>query len=175
VVTYVQRISLIFTIMHSIPPCQIVGSEDALNPERPGHNVLIPPVDRDAVPVDLYLCKVVAGFPSPADDYVEKSLDLNELLIKRPAATFFVRVEGESMLGAGIHPDDILVVDRSLTPGAGKIVVCALNGELTVKRLAREDQQWRLVAANPGYPDIAIHEGLETIIWGVVTASIHLI
>lgn len=162
--------------MHTIPPCQIVGSEDLFNPGPLGRNVFIPAVDRDVVPVDLYICKVVAGFPSPADDYVEKSLDLNELLIKRPAATFFVRVEGNSMLGAGIHSDDILVVDRSLTPDAGKIVVCALNGELTVKRLlAREDKQWRLVAANPDYPDIAIHEGLETIIWGVVTASIHLI
>ncbi|OYV18084.1 MAG: SOS-response transcriptional repressors (RecA-mediated autopeptidases), partial [Methylococcaceae bacterium NSM2-1] len=149
-----QRISLIFTIMHTIPPCQIVGSEDLFNPGPLGRNVFIPAVDRDAVPVDLYICKVVAGFPSPADDYVEKSLDLNELLIKRPAATFFVRVEGDSMLGDGIHPDDILVVDRSLTPDVGKIVVCALNGELTVKRLAREDQQWRLVAANPDYPDI---------------------
>ena len=170
-----QRISLIFTIMHTIPPCQIVGSEDLFNPGPLGRNVFIPAADCNAVPVDLYICKVVAGFPSPADDYVEKSLDLNELLIKRPAATFFVRVEGDSMLGAGIHPDDILVVDRSLSPDAGKIVVCALNGELTVKRLARDDQQWRLVAANPDYSDIVIHEGLETIIWGVVTASIHLI
>ena len=174
-VAYVQRLALIFTIMHSISPCQIVGSEDLLNPGRLGRNVFIPAADRNTVPVDLYICKVVAGFPSPADDYVEKSLDLNELLIKRPAATFFVRVEGDSMSGAGIHPDDILVVDRSLSPDAGKIVVCALNGELTVKRLARDDQQWRLVAANPDYPDIVIHEGLETIIWGVVTASIHLI
>ncbi len=138
-------------------------------------DVFIPAVGHDTVPIDLYNCKVVAGFPSPADDYVEKSLDLNELLIKRPAATFFVRVEGDSMLGAGIHHDDILVVDRSLNPDAGKIVVCAVNGELTVKCLAREDQQWRLVAANPDYPDIVIHEGLETIIWGVVTASIHLL
>jgi DNA polymerase V len=161
--------------MHSIPPCQIVGLEDVFNSGCLGRNVFIAPVDGGAVPVDLYNCKVVAGFPSPADDSVEKSLDLNELLIKRPAATFFVRVEGDSMLGAGIHPDDILVVDRSLSPGAGKIVVCALNGELTVKRLARDDHQWRLVAANPDYPDIAIHEGLEAIIWGVVTASIHLI
>jgi DNA polymerase V len=175
VVAYAYHISLIFIIMHSIPPCQIAGSEDVFDPGRLGRNVFIAPVDREAVPVDLYICKVIAGFPSPADDYVEKSLDLNDLLIKRPAATFFVRVEGDSMLDAGIHPDDILVVDRSLSPDAGKIVVCALNGELTVKRLAREDQQWRLVAANPDYPDIAIHEGLETIIWGVVTASIHFL
>jgi DNA polymerase V len=161
--------------MHPIPPCQITGSEDLFDPERLGGSVFTAPVDRDAVPVDLYNCKVVAGFPSPADDYVEKSLDLNELLIKHPAATFFVCVEGDSMLDAGIHPGDILVIDRSLPPDAGKIVVCALNGELTVKRLALNNHQWRLVAANPDYPDIAIHEGLETIIWGVVTASIHLI
>jgi DNA polymerase V len=174
VVAYAYRISLTFIIMHSILPFQIIGSENLTNPGHLERNVFTALVDCDAVPVDLYVCKVVAGFPSPADDYVEKSLDLNELLIKRPAATFFVRVEGDSMLGAGIHPDDILVVDRSLPADAGKIVVCALNGELTVKRLAREDQQWRLVAANPDYPDIMIHEGLEAIIWGVVTASIHL-
>jgi DNA polymerase V len=160
--------------MQSISSSLPVDSGDVFEPDL-GPGVFVPSVGHDTIPIDLYICKVVAGFPSPADDYVEKSLDLNELLIKRPAATFFVRVEGDSMLGAGIHHDDILVVDRSLNPDTGKIVVCAVNGELTVKYLAREDQQWRLIAANPNYPDIVIHEGLETVIWGVVTASIHLL
>jgi DNA polymerase V len=125
------------------------------------------------VALPLFTGKVAAGFPSPADDYVEKTLDLNELLIQKPAATFFVRAQGESMLGAGIHPNDILVVDRSIEPVPGKIVICALNGELTVKHLERDNEQWQLKAENPDYDDIVIHEELEMVIWGVVTNVIH--
>ena len=121
----------------------------------------------------LFTGKVAAGFPSPADDYVEKNLDLNELLVQKPAATFFVRAQGESMLGAGIHPNDILVVDRSLEPVSGKVVICAINGELTVKRLERINDQWQLKAENPAYADIVIHDDLELVIWGVVTNVIH--
>jgi DNA polymerase V len=121
----------------------------------------------------LFTSKVAAGFPSPADDYVEKTLDLNELLVKKPAATFFARAQGESMLGAGIHPNDILVVDRSIEPVPGKIVVCALNGELVVKRLKRLEDQWVLASENPFYSDIPLHEELEMVIWGVVTNVIH--
>jgi DNA polymerase V len=121
----------------------------------------------------LFNGKVAAGFPSPADDYVEKTLDLNELLVQKPAATFFVRAQGQSMLGAGIHPNDILVVDRSIEPVPGKIVICALNGELTVKRLDRHHGQWQLKAENPDYPDITLFEELELVIWGVVTTVIH--
>jgi DNA polymerase V len=127
------------------------------------------------IALPLFTGKVAAGFPSPADDYVEKSLDLNELLVQKPAATFFVRAQGESMLGAGIHPNDILVVDRSIEPIAGKIVICALNSELTVKRLTRDNQQWRLKAENPAYPDIIIHDELDMVIWGVVTNVIHAV
>ena len=121
----------------------------------------------------LFTGKVAAGFPSPADDYVEKNLDLNELLVQKPAATFFVRAQGESMLGAGIHPNDILVVDRSLEAIPGKVVICAINGELTVKRLERVNEQWQLKAENPAYADIVIHDELELVIWGVVTNVIH--
>jgi DNA polymerase V len=121
----------------------------------------------------LFTGKVAAGFPSPADDYVEKNLDLNELLVQKPAATFFVRAQGESMLGAGIHPNDILVVDRSLEAVPGKVVICAINGELTVKRLERVNSQWQLKAENPAFADIVIHDELELVIWGVVTNVIH--
>ena len=121
----------------------------------------------------LFNGKVAAGFPSPADDYVEKNLDLNELLVQKPAATFFVRAQGESMLGAGIHPNDILVVDRSLEAVPGKVVICAINGELTVKRLERVNEQWQLKAENSDYADIVIHDELELVIWGVVTNVIH--
>ena len=123
--------------------------------------------------IPLFNGKVSAGFPSPADDYIEKTLDLNDLLIKKPAATFFVRAEGESMLGAGIHPNDILVVDRSLEPVVGKIVICALNGELTVKRLKSTGKEITLGAENPAYADIIVQEYVELVIWGVVTNVIH--
>jgi DNA polymerase V len=123
----------------------------------------------------LFAGKVSAGFPSPAADYIDKSLDLNELLVQKPAATYFVRAQGESMLGAGIHPNDILVVDRSIEPVAGRIIICALNGDLTVKRLACENKQWKLKAENPDYPDIVLSDDLELVIWGVVTTVIHAV
>lgn len=123
--------------------------------------------------IPLFTGKVAAGFPSPADDYIEKTLDLNDLLVKKPAATFFVRAEGESMLGAGIHSNDILIVDRSLEPTIGKIVICALNGELTVKRLKSIDKEIVLGAENPAYPDIIVQEYIDLVIWGVVTNVIH--
>lgn len=135
--------------------------------------ILFPAKAPPQISIPLFISKVPAGFPSPADDYVEKSLDLNELCIKQPAATFFVRVEGESMLGAGIHPNDVLVVDRSIEPVPGKIVVCALNGELTVKRLDFENELWKLKAENPNYPDIELHEEIDMVVWGVVTNVIH--
>ena len=137
------------------------------------YTVLLPTPQPCVLSLPLFSCKVAAGFPSPADDYIEKSLDLNELLVQKPAATFFVRAQGESMLGAGIHPNDILVVDRSIDPVPGKIVICALNGELTVKRLERHNGQWQLKAENPAYADIVIYEALEMVIWGVVTNVIH--
>jgi len=121
----------------------------------------------------LFACGVSAGFPSPADDYVDCRLDLNELLVKHPAATFFVRVAGESMIGAGIHHDDILVVDRSLEPVSGKVVIAVLNGELTVKRLLRQPGTVRLVAENPKHPPIELTEESACEIWGVVTSVIH--
>jgi DNA polymerase V len=121
----------------------------------------------------LFLSGVSAGFPSPAEDYVDRKLDLNELLIKNPAATFFVRVAGDSMTGAGINHDDILVVDRSLEPVSGNIVIAVYEGELTVKRLVHDRYGMRLVAENPDYPslDVSGENGCE--IWGVVTSVVH--
>lgn len=106
---------------------------------------------------------------------IEISLDLNKLLIQKSAATYFVRAEGESMLGASIHPNDILVVDRSIEPVPGKVVICALNGELVVKRLKRCGEQWILGSENPAFPDIVIREELDMVIWGVVTCVIHAV
>ena len=127
-----------------------------------------------SIQVPFFGAKVAAGFPSPADDYVEKALDLNELLIQKPAATFFIRAQGTSMLGAGIHPNDILVVDKSIDAVDGKIVIAAINGEFTVKRLVKNfDETWVLRPENPEFPDIDLHEDLELVIWGVVTSVIH--
>ncbi|TAL65038.1 MAG: translesion error-prone DNA polymerase V autoproteolytic subunit, partial [Legionella sp.] len=116
---------------------------------------------------------VRAGFPSPADDYIETMLDLNEYLIKHPAATFFVRASGDSMINAGIHSGDILIVDRSLEATNGRIVIAALNGELTVKRLIRHNGQVKLAAENPNFPTLDITDEYDVVIWGVVTSVIH--
>lgn len=123
----------------------------------------------------LYGSKVPAGFPSPADDYIEKQLDLNEHLIKHPSATFFVRVSGNSMINAGIHENDILVVDRSITPVTGKIVVAAIDGQLTVKRLHKTNEKLFLMPENQEFEPIEVREGSEVYIWGVVTNVIHAV
>jgi len=131
-----------------------------------------PVLDAPKLQRPLFLSRVPAGFPSPADDYVEARLDLNEHLVRHPAATFFVRVAGDSMSGAGIHCGDILVVDRAIEPIDKSIVVAALHGELTVKRLRRNNDKVRLEPENPDYPVIEIAEGEDLVIWGVVTSSI---
>jgi DNA polymerase V len=123
----------------------------------------------------LYDSSVAAGFPSPTDDSIDRKLDLNELLIRHPAATFFVRVSGQSMIGAGIHHNDVLVVDRSVEAVSGKVVVAAVNGELTVKRLSREGNVTRLEAENQAYAPIVLEEGMDVRVWGVVTAVIHMV
>ncbi|GAB4359445.1 MAG: translesion error-prone DNA polymerase V autoproteolytic subunit [Methylohalobius crimeensis] len=120
----------------------------------------------------LFGSKVPAGFPSPADDHQEDSLDLNQHLVKHPAATFFVRVEGDSMTGVGIHHGDLLVVDRALEPKSGSIVVAAVNGELTVKRLKVERERLRLMPENPDFKPLEIGEGMEFLIWGVVAHAV---
>lgn len=121
----------------------------------------------------FYENRISAGFPSPAQNDEEERLDLNELLIKHPSATFFLRVTGSSMINAGIHHGDILIVDRSLPPAHGKIVIASVNGELTVKRLHAAGGKVKLVAENPAYPTIDITEEMEMRIWGVVTNVIH--
>jgi DNA polymerase V len=121
----------------------------------------------------LYSSRVCAGFPSPADDYLDTKLDLNNYLIKHPAATFLVRVSGESMLGAGIHPDDILVVDRSLEPRHDKVVIVALDGQLTVKRLYKKNGKVMLMPENKQFEPIDITDSESVYIWGVVTNVIH--
>ncbi|MDX1917942.1 MAG: translesion error-prone DNA polymerase V autoproteolytic subunit [Candidatus Caenarcaniphilales bacterium] len=127
----------------------------------------------ERLPLPLYSMATSAGFPSPADDHMERSYDLNELLIKHPLATYLVRVSGNSMVGAGIHSGDLLIVDRSLEPIEGKIVIAALNGELTVKRLYKMQGVLHLLAENPDYDPIPVDPDSELQIWGVVVYAIH--
>lgn len=121
----------------------------------------------------LFGCKVRAGFPSPADDYIESYLDLNTHLVQHPAATFFVRASGDSMIDAGIREGDLLIVDRSIEPRHGAIVIAAVNGELTVKRLSLMGGKAQLIPENKRYSPIHLTEDLELVIWGVVIHTIH--
>ena len=119
----------------------------------------------------LYGSRVPAGFPSPADDHIEGKLDLNLHLIRRPAATFFIRAQGESMRDAGIFDGDLLVVDRAIAPQPDDIVIAVLHGELTVKRLKKSNGALVLCAENPAFSDIALDDaGCEA--WGIVTHSV---
>jgi DNA polymerase V len=120
----------------------------------------------------LFGSRVRAGFPSPADDHLDTDIDLHAYVVKRPAATFFVRAEGDSMHGDGIHDGDLLVVDRSLEAQPGRVIVIAVDGELTVKRLERVGQRTYLTASNPRFRPIPL-DGHEAHVWGVVTHVVH--
>jgi DNA polymerase V len=121
----------------------------------------------------LFEAGVSAGFPSPAADYEEGKLDLNKHLIKNPPATFFVRVTGDSMVGAGIHHGDLLIVDRSLEPKNKSVVIAIVNGELTVKRIRIKGRTISLEPENENYPAQQITEEMEFEVWGIVTNVIH--
>jgi len=121
--------------------------------------------------IPIYSSKVEAGFASPADDFIEEYLDLNNLLIKHHEATFFVRVSGKSMVDAGIYPDDILIVDRSVTASDGKIVIANVDGDVMVKRLSIRGDSVILKSENPKHKDIPVTG--ELYVWGVVTSVIH--
>lgn len=130
-----------------------------------------PQSSREGLP--LYLSPVKAGFPSPADDFIDRKLDLHEYLVRNEASTFFLRVQGDSMTGAGIHDGDLLIVDRSIEAAHDRIVIAALDGELTVKRLQRIKGKVFLAPENPDYPVFDITEREYVYIWGVVTYVIH--
>ena len=136
---------------------------------------LHPTVSPERLQLPLFASRIPAGFPSPADDYIESRLDLNELLIQRQEATYFLRVKGDSMQGAGIHPGDLIVVDRSIHARDGNVVVAEVDGELTIKRLRLGAGNPELHPENPAYPVIRFKEGQELRIWGVVTSSVHTV
>ena len=116
---------------------------------------------------------VSAGFPSPADDYTEENIDLNEHLISNPFSTFFLRVKGESMINAGIKDKDLIIVDKSLTAKPGNIIIAMIDGEFTIKRLSVKNDELYLKAENHNYPDFRFKNHIDVQIWGVVIYSIH--
>lgn len=130
-------------------------------------------VSKTILEIPLQTCKVEAGFPSLVEEYIDDNIDLNKYLIKHPAATFFVRVSGNSMIGAGIFDNDLLIVDRSIPPSNGKIVIAAIDGYLTVKRLLIKKNIAYLQAENDQFPTIKVNPEAGIHIWGVVTNSIH--
>lgn len=131
---------------------------------------LIPREGGESLP--LVLAPVRAGFPSPADDYLDDNINLHEYLVEDPPATFIVRVRGDSMIGAGIADGDLLVVDKGLAPVNGDIVVAVIDGEFTVKRLYRRAGACVLAPENPAYAPISLQPGQELLVWGVVTGAV---
>ena len=121
----------------------------------------------------LFGCPVAAGFPSPADDFIEIKLDLNQHLVKNPSSTFYARVRGNSMSGVRIYDGDLLIVDRSLEPEDGKIAVCVVNGEFTAKLIEKRVNGLYLVPANTNYSSMRITEDASFQVWGIVTYVIH--
>ena len=120
------------------------------------------------------LISASAGFPSPAENYVEEKLNLNSYLIKNKESSFFVRVSGDSMINAGIFDNDILIVDRSLDPKRQSIVIVSIDGELVIKKLMKDQSKnYYLKSENSNYPNIKLNSNRDTIIWGVVTYVIH--
>ena len=123
--------------------------------------------------IPLFESGVSAGFPSPADDYMDLPIDLNEFLIKHPAATFYVRVKGNSMEGAGIRNGDLLIVDRAEEPRNKSIVLGVINGEFTVKRIKKKGSDLYLMPDNPEFKPIKIDNNMDFQVWGVVTYVVH--
>jgi DNA polymerase V len=121
----------------------------------------------------LYSSSVSCGFPSPADEYLDGPLDLNDLLVKKPAATFFVRAKGDSMIDEGIFEGDILIIDRSVQPRSGQVVLAVINGEFTLKRLIKNGAQIILQPENPKYNPIQVTAEMDFQVWGVAVHCIH--
>jgi DNA polymerase V len=160
-ITYIKE------FLASYPDVTEIGSFASTNARS--DNTSLDNITRLEIP--LFSSTVAAGYPSPAEDHVEDTLDLNEYMVQRPDSTFMLRVEGESMKNVGIMPDDILVVDRSLKASHRKIVIAAIDGELTVKRLYHRGGLLKLLPENPAYPEINLESEAELVIWGVVIGS----
>ncbi len=127
--------------------------------------------DHNKLAIPLFGSSVAAGYPTPADEHIDDTIDLNDYMVRKPDSTFMLRVEGESMKNAGILPNDILIVDRSIKAQHNKIVIAAIDGELTVKRLYQRGGLIKLLPENANYPEIEIESEAELVIWGVVIGS----
>ncbi len=150
-----------------------MGSDKNKNSKIPVNVELLFPDFSSHYELKLFSSQIPAGFPSPADDFLEKRLDLNEYLIENKSATFLIRVHGDSMINAGIIDGDLLVVDRSAQPTNGKIVLGVLNGEFTVKRIDKRRNKLLLIPENDDFQPIEITNEMDFKIWGVVTFAIH--
>lgn len=159
--------SVVSTVQDVLVACKAKRLE-----ERFKKDVLYPTQNNQPIRRPLFGHKVPGGFPSPADDYIEGRLSLDEHLISNRNATFFVRAKGNSMVGAGIFDGDLLIVDKSISPTSGQIVIAFIDDEFTVKRLILHDNKTILKAENPRFKDIQLMEGQELQVWGVVTATV---
>lgn len=170
-------VSIADRILESLQAVQEAQAEQPENESEPANLTLVEsifaPDNRTKYKLPLYMNPVAAGFPAPTEDYIEGKIDLNRHLIKHPEATFLVRVTGYSMIDAGIHPGDLLIVDRSLEPTNNKVVIAVVNGELTVKRIRKAKNKLLLMPENDSYEPIQIYAETEFHIWGVVTNVIH--
>ena len=134
--------------------------------------LMLPHLSPEKIHLNLFDYKVPAGFPSPADDHIEKALDLNEYLVTKKETTFFVKIKGDSMIYASIHDGDIVIVDRSKQAKIGSIILASVDGEFTIKILAKHLSQPRLLPANEKFKPIVINEGMQFEIWGVITGAV---
>ncbi len=130
-------------------------------------------IKNQKINIPIFMDQISAGFPSPASDYIENNLDLNEYLISHPAATFIVKANGSSMSNSHIQSGDLLIVDRSLTPKHNSIVIASIFGDLTVKQFKKKNGTMFLISTNSQYPNFEVKEEMECFIWGVVTYVIH--
>ena len=169
---FVKRV--FYTVRSSCPKAYTMTTIVSFDPASSSTLPYLQPaaIDPAVCVLPLLLHRVPAGFPSPADEYVEKGLDLNTYLVRNKVATYFFRVVGDSMTGAHIHDGDMLVVDRSIEPKHGHIVLAVINNEYTVKRLYICDGVVELHAENPAYPPIRFKEHEELQVWGVVVGTV---
>lgn len=157
-----------------VPESLVPSLKSALETRKQGvpEGAMRPAVNSPTLRLPWFSYRVPAGFPSPAEDYAEGKLDLNQYIVEHEAATFYVRVQGHSMVDAGILDGDVIAVDRAIEPRHGDVVLAVIDGELTVKEFWKKKGQVRLLPRNPDFEPIELQDGQELTIWGVVTGVV---